>query len=434
MRFQLDGLEVFFPYDRIYMEQYQYMKSLKQSLDRNATSGTSGGGHCLLEMPTGTGKTVCLLSLITSYQYAHPDRVGKLVYATRTVPEMNHVMDELATVYQYRAQELLSQQQGEGTIEAPEGATSGSPDKPPSPKRPKVYKGRPLKSKGPIRMWKSSTTATNDIEGSSSITANGGAGGTGQLALCLSSRRNMCIHPRVMAESDREAVDEACRKMTASWVLEKAQKQQQDKGNSRIETCPYYNALMGAGKDGGSLTLPSGVYDLQELQTWGQSQGYCPYFLTRRAINHANVIVFNYQYLLDPKVAKLVSKEIEADAIVVFDEAHNIDSVCIEALSVTLNQRSLDHSTRNLTRLTSEVQRTKAQDATRLQNEYNNLISGLIDQGLLQGAGTGNNNANESNNDDENLDGNASNAAGALNDIGLTSVSMIRDAKKQLNI
>lgn len=44
-------------------------------------------GHCLLEMPTGTGKTVCLVSLITSYQLAHPE-VGKLIYCTRTVPEM----------------------------------------------------------------------------------------------------------------------------------------------------------------------------------------------------------------------------------------------------------------------------------------------------------------------------------------------------------
>jgi DNA excision repair protein ERCC-2 len=45
MRFDLDGLDVFFPYDRIYLEQHQYMRSLKQSLD--------AGGHCLLEMPTG---------------------------------------------------------------------------------------------------------------------------------------------------------------------------------------------------------------------------------------------------------------------------------------------------------------------------------------------------------------------------------------------
>ena len=44
----------------------------------------------LLQMPTGTGKTITLLSLITSYQLAHPE-VGKLVYCTRTVPEMEKV-------------------------------------------------------------------------------------------------------------------------------------------------------------------------------------------------------------------------------------------------------------------------------------------------------------------------------------------------------
>lgn len=38
------------------------------------------------------------------------------------------------------------------------------------------------------------------------------------LALCLSSRRNMCIHPRVQEEGDRDTVDGICRKMTASWV------------------------------------------------------------------------------------------------------------------------------------------------------------------------------------------------------------------------
>jgi DNA excision repair protein ERCC-2 len=38
-------------------------------------------------MPTGTGKTISMLALITSYQLAHPE-CGKLIYCTRTVPEM----------------------------------------------------------------------------------------------------------------------------------------------------------------------------------------------------------------------------------------------------------------------------------------------------------------------------------------------------------
>jgi hypothetical protein len=54
MKFKLDGLDVFFPYPAIYPEQYEYMLELKRSLDAK--------GHCMLEMPTGTGKTVALLA------------------------------------------------------------------------------------------------------------------------------------------------------------------------------------------------------------------------------------------------------------------------------------------------------------------------------------------------------------------------------------
>ena len=53
-------------------------------------------------MPTGTGKTITLLSLITSYQLAHPE-TGKLVYCTRTVPEMEKVLQELKELIDYRA-------------------------------------------------------------------------------------------------------------------------------------------------------------------------------------------------------------------------------------------------------------------------------------------------------------------------------------------
>ncbi len=61
-------------------------------------------------MPTGTGKTVTVLSLVTSYQYAHPD-CGKLVYCTRTVPEMTKAVDELKRVIEYRKQELIKDAQ-----------------------------------------------------------------------------------------------------------------------------------------------------------------------------------------------------------------------------------------------------------------------------------------------------------------------------------
>ena len=376
MRFDLDGLDVFFPYERIYLEQHQYMRALKQSLD--------AGGHCLLEMPTGTGKTVCLLSLITSYQFANPS-AGKLIYCTRTVPEMNHVMEELATVLAYRAQELqrhegdavtenLSTTQSisehnEVDIENIGSSNISGPNQESRDDNPRVIKKPRMVYKGKVGPRANMGPAQNVGQSYS------GAGGSNVLAVCLSSRRNMCIHKRVMEESDREAVDAACRSLTSSWVIEAAQR-----NPGSVETCSYYDNYQAAGE---STSIPSGVYDLVELQKWGKARGWCPYYLTRQAINHANILVFNYQYMLDPKVAKMVSKELEAESIIVFDEAHNIDSVCIEALSVTINDRGLEQATRSLGRLSSEVSRLKATDSQRLQQEYQNLVNGLVDQGLL---------------------------------------------------
>ena len=41
-------------------------------------------------------------------------------------------------------------------------------------------------------------------------------------------------------------------------------------------------------------------------------------------LQQANVIVFNYSYMLDPKIAEMVSRNFTKKAVVVFDEAHNI--------------------------------------------------------------------------------------------------------------
>jgi len=39
---------------------------------------------------------------------------------------------------------------------------------------------------------------------------------------------------------------------------------------------------------------------------------------------HANVVVFSYHYVIDPKIAALISADFAENSIIVFDEAHNI--------------------------------------------------------------------------------------------------------------
>jgi DNA excision repair protein ERCC-2 len=90
-----------------------------------------------------------------------------------------------------------------------------------------------------------------------------------------------------------------------------------------------------------------------------------------------NVIIYSYHYLLDPKIAERVSRELSKDCIVVFDEAHNIDNVCIEALSIDLTEDSLRKATRGAGNLERKIADLKESDAQKLQDEYQKLVEGL---------------------------------------------------------
>jgi DNA excision repair protein ERCC-2 len=47
------------------------------------------------------------------------------------------------------------------------------------------------------------------------------------------------------------------------------------------------------------------VYTLHDLRAFGRKQGWCPYFLARHMMSFANVVVYNYQYMIDPKVSQV---------------------------------------------------------------------------------------------------------------------------------
>ena len=100
----------------------------------------------------------------------------------------------------------------------------------------------------------------------------------------------------VAEEGSRESVDAKCRRLTATWVRERRASDQD------IEVCDFYEQLERAGSE---ALLEPGVYTMQDLRIFGRKQGWCPYFLARHMLAFANVVVYNYQYMLDPKVESL---------------------------------------------------------------------------------------------------------------------------------
>ncbi|CAH2049580.1 unnamed protein product, partial [Iphiclides podalirius] len=292
MKLTVDGLLVYFPYDYIYPEQYAYMLELKRALDAK--------GHGLLEMPSGTGKTISLLSLIVAYLIQNPHHIRKLIYCSRTVPEIEKVMEELKNLIKYYEKNLGEKPNITGVV--------------------------------------------------------------------LSSRKNLCIHPEVSREREGKLVDGKCHSLTASFIRE------QHDGDSSVPICQFYE---GFNREGRESMLPYGVYTIDDLKQYGADRNWCPYFLSRFAIIHAEIVVYSYHYLLDPKIAEVVSKELQKEAVVVFDEAHNIDNVCVDSLSVRLTRRTVDRSAQALQQLEKTVAKIREEDAARLTAEYEQMVEGL---------------------------------------------------------
>lgn len=302
MKFYIDDLPVLFPYPRIYPEQYAYMCDIKKTLDV--------GGNCILEMPSGTGKTVSLLSLTVSYQMHYPEH-RKIVYCSRTMSEIEKALIELHNLMEFRTKEL-------GYVE--------------------------------------------DFRG-----------------LGLTSRKNLCLHPQISQERKGTLVDEKCRRVTNGQLKQRIEKGTITEADQILS--PETNALCSFHEklneyDQHNL-IPAGVYSFDSLIKFCKDEGTCPYFTVRRMIPFCNIIIYSYHYLLDPKIADRVSKELSKDSIIIFDEAHNIDNVCIESLSLDLTDDVLKRATRGANKLGEAVDVMKAQDSEKLQNEYEKLVEGL---------------------------------------------------------
>lgn len=278
------------------------MCDIKRSLD--------AGGNCILEMPSGTGKTVSLLSLTVAYQMHYPEH-RKIVYCSRTQSEIEKALIELSKLMEYRSKEL-------GYVEE--------------------FRG-----------------------------------------LGLSSRKNLCIHPTIGQEREGVVVDEKCRRITNGQLKEKIE--QGDTQADIEDLCSFHEKLYE--KDPNNL-IPYGVYSFEELIDYCKKEGTCPYFTVRRMMPHCNVIIYSYHYLIDPKIAERVSKDLSGDSIVIFDEAHNIDNVCIESLSMDITEDLLKKATKGANTLSSKVDHVKEVDASKLQNEYEKLVEGLRESQLIQ--------------------------------------------------
>ncbi len=113
------------------------------------------------------------------------------------------------------------------------------------------------------------------------------------LALGLTSRKNLCVHPDVSRERRGNVVDARCRDMTSAWACSKGR---EDPEGSGVELCDFHEEL--GTREPGQL-IPRGVWTLEELKEMGKEEGICPYFAVRRMLPFVNVVVYSMHYILE---------------------------------------------------------------------------------------------------------------------------------------
>ncbi|KAG5474737.1 hypothetical protein LSCM4_03913 [Leishmania orientalis] len=144
----------------------------------------------------------------------------------------------------------------------------------------------------------------------------------------LGSRERYCIHPKVMEAKanhtlpvERNNLGEVCDKLVSLGLCEMVDK---------------YDELSCCAMAGPVGHQRGQIWDMEDLVLEGASRRMCPYYAARDLVFFADVNFCTYPYLLDPLIRHETKMEgaLKNNAIVVFDEAHNVAAVCQDALSL----------------------------------------------------------------------------------------------------
>ena len=60
------------------------------------------------------------------------------------------------------------------------------------------------------------------------------------------------------------------------------------------------------------------------------------------------MVISNYPYILDSRVNDVIMKNVTENSMLIIDEAHNIDDVCLESKTVRIDSFLLDIALKNL--------------------------------------------------------------------------------------
>ncbi|XP_071671556.1 regulator of telomere elongation helicase 1 isoform X4 [Patagioenas fasciata] len=270
-RITLNGITVEFPFQP-YPCQEAYMAKVLECLQKKVNG--------ILESPTGTGKTLCLLCSTLAWREHFKDTIS----ARKIAQRMNGL-------------ELF-----------PERPMSSWGNAATDADIPAYYTDIP-KIIYASRTHSQLTQVINELKNT-----------VYRPKICvLGSREQLCIHPEVKRQESNHMQIYMCRMK----VMARA--------------CHFYNNVEEKSTE---KELIESIMDIEDLVKNGNKHRACPYYLSRTLKQQADIIFMPYNYLLDSKSRRAHNLDLKG-TVVILDEAHNVEKLCEESSSFDLTPYDL---------------------------------------------------------------------------------------------
>ncbi|XP_022769400.1 Fanconi anemia group J protein [Durio zibethinus] len=295
--YNIARIPVEFPY-KPYGAQFSFMYRVISTLDRAQKEGRC---HALLESPTGTGKSLSLLCSTLAWQqnYALKNLQGNLPHST---PAPEAITDPL----------------GHGGGFIPETQhLSIPPSESSQPPQQAANSKKKKKKLAPVIYYASRTHS----QISQVIREYRKTSYRVPMAV-LASRKHYCTNPHVLR---KENIDEECKLLL----------------RNREEGCFEYKNML---KVKCHSSLRKGgcheVHDIEDLVKVGQVVKGCAFYAARYMADDAQLVFCPYSYIINPVIRGAMDVDIKG-AILILDEAHNLEDIAREAGSVDLEEDAL---------------------------------------------------------------------------------------------
>ncbi|KAH1214741.1 Fanconi anemia group J [Glycine max] len=273
--YHIGGLQVEFPYQP-YGSQFAFMGRVISTLNRAQKEGHC---HALLESPTGTGKSLSLLCSSLAWQHHYKSQHHHLKSAHEATA------DPLAY-----GGESLDRTQSEGNNK-----------KQKKKEAPTIYYASRTHSQISQVVRELRKTAYRV-----------------PMAV-LASRKHYCTNKNIMG---KENINDECKLLL----------------KDQATGCPEFK---NAHKVKGHPSLHKGgcneVHDIEDLVKVGQLVKGCSYYAARSMSDDAQLVFCPYNYIINPVIRAAMDVDIKG-AIVILDEAHNIEDIARDAGSVDIEE------------------------------------------------------------------------------------------------